>query len=731
MSIFHPRASASIALVLGLWMLLLGSVPAMAQAPVSARLPFMFVADESRYDRELGVIVASGNVEISQGARTLIADSVTYNQKEDLITASGHITMLEPSGEVIFADYLEMSGDFKDGIAHNLSLLLEDETRLAATGARRTGGRLLEMSKGVFSPCKLCAEHPERPPLWQIKAVKIVHDQETRTIEYTDAVIEVAGVPVFYLPFFAHPDPTAEKHSGFLMPDFGTSSNLGFFLQTPYYIDIAPDKDATIEPIFTAEAGIVFAGKYRQRFTRGELQISGSAKDGDKAKSDKNVRGHLFGKARYDINDTWRAGMDVARASDDTYLRRFRFQLGDRLTNESLTTRVFTEGFRGRTYASANAFLFQDLRADRETSQAPIIGPLLDYNFVGNPDGNGAYWSGDANLMVLSRTDGTDSRRISLKGGWNLPYTSPIGDVYALTATVQGDGYSADEVVNQANPSAPKRSGFAGRLFPQIALDWRYPFARTEGQFTQLVEPVVSVVAAKNGGNPSLIPNEDSQDFEFDDTNLFSPNRFTGIDRVEGGQRVNYGLKLGIFGGSGGNSTAFIGHSYRITKDDTFPQGSGVDENFSDIVGRVQIEAKNLWSLLYRYRLDKDNFAPLRSEIDTHIGPPALNLGLNYLFVDSSAGTGGFQDRQEVNGQVASRINRYWSADVNARRDLESKRFIQYGGGVTYEDECTTARIEFRRSFTEDRDIEPTDSVILRIALKTLGGFETSQASPL
>jgi LPS-assembly protein len=587
------------------------------------------------------------------------------------------------------------------------------------------------MSKGVFSPCKLCAEHPERAPLWQIKAVKILHDRETHKIEYTDAIVEIAGIPVAYLPFFMHPDPTVEKHSGFLMPTFSNSTNLGFFIQTPYYFDIAPDKDATIEPIFTEDAGIVFAGKYRQRFTRGEFQISGSAKDGNRAKSGKKVRGHLFSKARYDINDTWRAGLDVARSSDDTYLRRFRFPLGDRLTNESLTTRVFAEGFRGRTYASANAFLFQDLRADRETSQAPIVGPLLDYNFVGNPDGNGAYWTADANMMALSRTDGTDSRRLSLKGGWNLPYTSPMGDVYALTATLQGDAYATHEVVNRSNPKGPTKGGLTGRVFPQITLDWRYPFARTEGSFSQLIEPVVSVVAAKSGGNPSLIPNEDSQDFEFDDTNLFSPNRFTGIDRVEGGQRVNYGLKLGIFGSGGGNSTAFIGHSYRLQKDGTFPQGSGVDENFSDIVGRVQIEAKKLWNLLYRYRLDKDNFAPLRSEIETHVGPRALNLGLNYLFVDSSAGTGGFQDRQEISGQVASHITRYWSADVNARRDLESKRFIQYGGGVTYEDECTIARLEFRRSFTEDRDIEPTDSIILRIALKYLGGFQTAQASPL
>ena len=579
MSGFHRRPSASTALVLGLWLVLSAALPAAAQVPVSTELPFLFVADESRYDRDLGVVVASGHVEISQGPRTLLADSVTYNQKENLITANGHVILMEPSGEVIFASYLEMSGDFRDGIARNLRMLMAEGTRLAAVGARRTEGRILEVSKGVFSPCNLCPKHPGRAPLWQIKAVKILHDRKTRRIEYTDAVVEVAGIPIAYLPFFTHPDPTVEKHSGFLTPTFSNSSNLGFFAQLPYYFDIAPDKDATIEPIFSSEAGIVFAGKYQQRFTRGEFQISGSAKDGNKAKSGKKVRGHLFSKVRYDIDNTWRTGLDVARSSDDTYLRRFRFPLGDRLTNESLTTRVFAEGFRGRTYASANAFLFQDLRADRETAQAPIVGPLLDYNFVGNPDGNGAYWSGDANVMVLSRTDGTDSRRISLKGGWNLPYISPMGDVYALTATLQGDGYSTDEVVNRANPSAPRRAGLTGRLFPQVALNWRYPFARTEGPFTQVVEPVVSVVAAKNGGNPSLIPNEDSQDFEFDDTNLFSPNRFTGIDRVEGGQRVNYGLKLGVFGGGGGSSTAFIGHSYRIRKDDTFPQGSGVDGN--------------------------------------------------------------------------------------------------------------------------------------------------------
>jgi LPS-assembly protein len=191
-------------------------------------------ADQLRHERNLGLVIGKGNVEIVQDDRILRADTVSYNQKTDILTATGNVVLLEPSGEITFADFVELSGDFKNGIVENIRILLSDDARIAAAGARRINGNILEMSKVVYSPCRTCLG-PEGPPIWQLKANKVVHNKTEKTVEYYDARMELAGVPVFYSPYFSHPDPTVKRKSGFLAPGYGSDSELGGLIEVPYY----------------------------------------------------------------------------------------------------------------------------------------------------------------------------------------------------------------------------------------------------------------------------------------------------------------------------------------------------------------------------------------------------------------------------------------------------------------------------------------------------------------
>ncbi|MEQ9575574.1 MAG: LptA/OstA family protein, partial [Rhodospirillales bacterium] len=178
------------------------------------------------FDQENGLVSAYGNVEITHGERTLLADKVTYNQNTDIVQAAGNITILEPSGEILFADQITITGDLKDGLVRNIGMILTDRSRLAAAGAKRSGAIVTELRKGVYTPCKQCTEDPDAPPLWQIKAVRVIHDKRNKTIEYRDAWLEVYGYPVLYTPYFIHPDPSIRRKAGFLAPGFGGSSDL-------------------------------------------------------------------------------------------------------------------------------------------------------------------------------------------------------------------------------------------------------------------------------------------------------------------------------------------------------------------------------------------------------------------------------------------------------------------------------------------------------------------------
>lgn len=683
-------------------------------------------ADELTYDEALGTVVATGNVEIAQGERLLIADTVSYNQSAKLVTASGNVTLMEPTGEVMFADYAEITDDLRDGIIHNLRILMTDHSRIAANGARRTNGNRTEMRKAVYSPCELCEEDREAAPIWQLKAIKIVHDQVARDIEYYDAWFELYGYPVAYVPYFRHPDPTVKRRSGFLTPSYANSTALGFEVTTPYYWSIAPHRDVTIAPRFTTDEGVILGAEYREHTGNGQYLVDGSitytdARDDDgKLEGGNEVRAHLFSDGRFDLDEEWRWGYDFQRASDDLYLRRYRISSLD-----TLTTNVFVEGFNGRSYAAGNTYWFQGLKDGDDEGQIPLVLPLLDFNFVGEPDTNGGYFTLNTNAMVLQRLEGTDSRRLSAEAGWHLPYITESGHAFRLSATMRGDVYHVNNVVDPNDPDGEKDRGLTGRVRPELTAEWRYPLVSHIGTIRHVLEPIIQVVVAPNGGNPAIIPNEDSQDFEFDHTNLFTNNRFTGLDRVESGPRANYGLRFGFYGQGGGRTTVLVGQSARLREDDTFDQGSGLEEHLSDYVGRVYIQPSDFLNLSYRFRYDNDDLSARRNEVDLTTGPDWLRAAIGYALIEDQQANGGtttFANREEVVGSLALKFADYWTATTGMRRDLTGDgATINWDAGLSYQDECVLVSTVLQRSFTRDREIEPQTDFIFFIKLKNLG----------
>ncbi len=674
--------------------------------------PVLLTADELTFNEDLDLATASGNVEITQGDRVLLADSLTFNQRTNVVSASGGVVLMEPSGEVIFAEFVELTDDLKEGFIREFRMLLQDDSRLAGVNAQRFGGVETQLNRAVYSPCRECVG-PQQVPLWRIKATRVIHNQETRDVEYRNARMEIAGIPVFYTPYFRHPDPTVKRRSGFLTPSVGVSSDLGTTLNTPYFWAVTDDKDITFDPTFTTKQTVLGIAEYRQAFDKGSLRAKVGATVDDFG-GDDQPRTFTDTAVRFDLSDVWRAGADIELTSDETFLRQYNID-----SSNSLTSRAFAEGFRGRDYARAEGLYFQGLRAADDQDQIPIVAPKLDYFISSEPAANGSQWLFSSENFVLTRPSGTDSRRLSGTGAWRLPFIDPIGGLFEFEASLQADIYSVSSV---AQTDGDEFSGVTGRIFPQVSLGWRYPLVRSGARFSQLVEPVLQLVAAPNGGNPEEIPNEDSRIFEFDETNLFKRSRFVGRDRVEGGQRVAYGLRTGLFHVGGASASAAFGQSYQFRNDSTFPDNSGLNDHFSDYVGRLQITPNRLGSLVYKTRLDKDSFAFRRNELLLRVGPPALNLTTNYLFFDQDDE---FADkREEISLRLRSRITDQWSASFDILRDLKQDDTRTWGASVTYTCDCLIFTAEYRRRAFEDREITPADEFYVRVDFKNLGTLQ-------
>jgi len=696
---------------------------AIAQSPGA---PAVLQADTVTHEQAFGNVVAKGNVEISQDGRVLFANTVTYNQKTNTVTASGNVILLEPDGDTLFANYVELTNDMRDGVIEQIRVRLADDSRFAAVRGTRKGGKKTTLTKAVYSPCKICQVDPDKAPLWQLKASKIVHDYNVREVRYQNARLEMYGVPVAYTPFFSHPDPTVKRKSGFLTPSFGSSGNLGTFIQVPYFWAIDKGQDATFTPIYTRDEGVVFSGEFRQRFNTGEFEISGSLAEADRnigtnftegIRQDE-IRGHIFSRGRYNIDDTWRTGFDLKRSTDRSYLRRFNF-FGN--PDNSLISNAYIEGFRGRNYAAANTYLYQDLKSGQRPN-TPLVAPILDFKHVGTPTAFGGRLDLDANFLSIYRADAADTQHASLKFGYKIPIVADAGYLTTVRATLQSDIY----FVQQEDVST-EEDGFTGRLFPQMTVDWRYPFVRTSGRTRQVIEPIAALVFSPNGSNPAAIPSEDSVVVEIDDTNILSTDRFPGIDRVESGQKVIYGTKFGLFGEDDGRTTAFFGQSYRFHADDDLANNVGIERHLSDLVGRVEVRPNKYVNLLYRFRAASDNLNFKRNEIGFSLGAKALHLSGNYLFIQSDASEVSFEEREELSFSLRSQIHDNWSAEVQSQRDLgKNGGTLFIGARLTYEDECFKLTANARRSLTRDADFEPSDNIFFRLTFKHLGTVTTS-----
>jgi LPS-assembly protein len=692
--------------------------------------PVLLTADEVTYDQENGLVVASGHVEISQNDKVLLADRVSYSERTQVVTADGNVSIMDQEGNVIFADHMELSDDLKEGAISDIRMLLSDRSRIAAASGRRYAGNYTELNKAVYSPCELCASDPTRPPLWQIKAVKVIHDQQAKRIVYEDAWMEIYGIPVFYTPYFSHPDPTVQRQSGFLSPTFGANNNLGFQTRIPYFWVLGPDQDITLTPLITTKQSVVPQVEYRARLPDGYLQLAGSATVADRERThhgqdetlNDQFRGNIDSYGRFDINDYWRWGFDARRETDKTYMRLYN--LGN---DRTLTSRLFAEGFHGRNYLAINNYAFQGTLDEDKNGEAPIVTPVIDYNFVSEPGDYGGYYKFDFNTMVLNRIEGRDSRRLSLNVGWSLPYTAPAGDIYKLDLSVRGDGYWVDDVntqSNDVNPTGDSFSGLTGRIFPQFAFEWRYPFARTSGTVHQVLEPIVGVYASTNAGNTGKIPNEDSIGTELDDTNLFNADRFAGLDRVDNGQRVDYGLRWSAIGDGGGSTTIFLGQSFRLGGDQgVFGDGSGIEQDLSDIVGRIDIQPADWLDLLYRFRFDANSLSPRHNEVGLRIGIPEINATLSYAQIENIESSD-LGKREEVYGTLSAKISDYWSTYFKAREDIDNGVMRYIGGGIAYEDECILVRAAVTHSNVEDEEVNSGTSFLFTVGFKNLGAIE-------
>ena len=723
--------------------ILLAGPAAAETAPPTASTPgsdgldqqsFYLEADTISQSQDTNTATAEGHVQARYRGRTLRAQSVDYNSETGVVTARGDVVIVNPDGTAEFARELTLDKDLSAGVALGFSARLADNVKLASDSLIRRSTDVTELNQAIYTPCDICAKDGRsKQPTWSIQASKAVEDKKKHIVYYRNAVIRVLGVPVFYSPVFWHADPDTVARSGFLTPQLVISGKRGVSFQQPYLLVLSPWQDVEISPIINTKVNPFLNTDWRTRFYSGaidarfgytyerEFDNSGDPIPGSALTS----RGYVLANGAFDLDSNWKWGFSAERVSDDllfdrydiqgVYSRRGLFETDSR----RLLSQVYAVREDQQSYLSISALDFQGLRIGDVNAQLPIVAPLIEARF--EPDqpilGGRLHLAGSA--VVLTRTQsmvditepGVDSRRATADAGWTRNFTLSNG------LRIEPFGSARFDLYNVANNPPDQPSQTTGRGQATAGVDLSWPLIRQTDSSTIILEPLVEgAISPKASPNPK-IPDQDSVDFVFDETNLFDPNRSPGFDVYDSGARLNVGGRATVDWGDGREAHALIGRSFRTSQDLTIPAYSGYSGTASDWILAASAAPVRGLSLYGRTELDSDSFAVRRIEVGANYALSFVRGYIRYLHdYTNPAGV-----LHAVEGSADVMVTKRWGIVAYGQRDLQQGVWARRDVGVVYQDECARVEVVYHHEAAFARLGGPSNSVQLRLTLATLG----------
>jgi LPS-assembly protein len=802
------RGAAKIVAVLSLLVCggLLAPAPADAQtlsfparpAPVkkksniatSGQQQMLVQAREIDYDYTNNRVSAVGNVQIYYGGSTIEADKVVYDQKTKRLHAEGNVRLTEEDGKITYGAIMDLSDDYRDGFVDSLRLDAPDQTRMAAARAERSQGNYTVFHNGVYTACAPCKDDPKKPPLWQVKAARIIHDQGEKMIYFEDARLEFFGTSVAWLPYFSAPDPTVKRKTGFLMPSITSNSKYGVAVEVPYYWALAPDYDVTVAPMITTRQGPLMQGEYRQRLLNGAFAIRGAGikqldkdtfqrSDGTATPGYRDWRGSVETSGQFALSERWVWGWDALLLSDRTFLQDYnpnlsRYRITDPLQSNwsEGVSQLYLAGKGNRSYFDARSIYYLGFSESDSQGQIPVIHPVIDYTYTLDQPVLGGELGFNINFTSLSRdkanfdaitqtalNSGTCSQtadpaiktnancllrgvpgtysRFSAETNWRRSITDQFGQVFTPFASVRADA-GAMNIKSDPGVSNYIDTGETNlvRAMPTVGLEYRYPFINVQSWGTQTVEPIAQIIARPNESQIGEWPNEDAQSLTFDDSNLFRVSKFSGWDRVEGGGRANYGVQYTAQFNRGGFVNALFGQSYQLFGQNSYALGgttntglgSGLDTTRSDYVARLSYQPNSTYTFTSRFRFDNDTMAVRRFELETRAQYGRWDVNLLYGDYAAQPELGFLERRQGILGTGSVKLATNWVALGGARYDINAGKFDQTRLGLGYIDDCLILAANYITNYTYSGNVAANHAIMLQLSLRTLGGTSLTQS---
>jgi LPS-assembly protein len=699
--------------------LVLGIVILSGMAFAAEDEPINFTADNVSSNAETGVLTAKGNVIIEQGSLLLTADQVQYDRNAGTALATGNVVFTDHAANTHYIETLTLDDNFSKAFAETVISNLSDGSWVSAERVihDREGGT--DFVQSEFTPCN-CDYLEGETPTWDLKTSKTRHDPVSKTVFHNNVTMHIYNVPVMFFPYLSHPDWTVRRRSGILPPEFKFSSDLGATYSQSYYVVTGDTHDVEIAPYIFGDKGEALRTLYRQRWDESELNAT---LIGGRLNTFKQVDETVAAiDASFDtvLAGHWKTSVIAKRASQDTFLRRYRFD-----SAEELRASVVTERIDRSRYSMIEAYDTQDLTSDKDPEAEPTVLPdIFHERYLDSDDEYTLRLRLSA--IQLDNDESTDLKRWSSELYARQDTAASYGNL-----TFEGRAAVQYRDIN----TATNNTGYTGELGQAtmaVGVGWSLPVAFNFAERFAIVEPKVKIVSTKSTDRVDKVPNRDSSDFRLDEANLFLLHREQGEDFNITNSRIDAGSSAYLYDKYLGDVTGFIGSSVRV--DGQTPRGLNAatdGDRYSDIIANLTIQPEERYSISMSGR-----FHPRDLFLNETIVMGALNLERSRLTASYEQLSSSFFDtaneeteeliltaQQDLGFDWDFSIEQVYDLTDDTRKLTNSAVALNYGSGIQ---DCLTVSFGYNRDTSRDRDIEPIDEVFVLFDFKYLGRVNTS-----
>ena len=684
---------------------------------VADEKPIAFEADKVVVDQADGSLLATGNVVLEQAGNTLKADEVTYYQQTDRAVARGNVIHTDADGTVSRANFMELETEFTHIVAETLISQFASGDWMAADHADRIAGDKAVFKTSRFTPCKCDFVNGENP-LWDIRATQSVRNEKTKTITHYNLRMHVMNLPIFYLPYLSHPDWTVRRRSGFLTPSFLISSDFGFTPSIPYFQVIDDTSDAEFHLYEYQYRGTAVKTRYRQLWDQSSLQADIFAARVETYKADRETVGAVDASFTSVIGNDWDINTRLLRSSQDTFLRRYKFNTETSLKSSATAERVLSD-----RYYYVEASDRQALTTANKNTNEPTILPHIFYEKIQKGWRSQQQLRTEISALQLDNDEDNDYARWSgvFEVTEDIPLPQGIGN---YNASLMANYYE----IHSQSTTASTKLGTVAHTNPSLSLGWRMPVAVTGFGRMAVIEPKAQVTHVGGNDRTDDIPNRDAAEYRIDEANLFLQHRYQGKDYILPGTRIDAGVGATVNDQYLGNVAAFAGISRRLSGTPSAGLNANQDDIYSDYVASLSMSPAGLIDIRWSGRMSSHDFTLNESKTvaSSNFGNGYLSLTHNQLSQAYFASSE--DDREELSATLGQVLGAGWSFTASQIWDLsygktvreKSTAAINWAGGPQ---DCLTLTMNYEHDPNSDRDIGAIDQVNFVLSFKHLGAL--------